>query len=120
MKKILFIEDESDLNIVYKKKFSSLYEIDFAVDSETALTKVISWHPDLIILDIIIPGKINGIGLLKEIKNNINISYIPVLVLTNLEDEEKTVKSLGAVDCLIKSNVGFDVVAEKIENILTH
>ena len=44
MKKILFIEDESDLNIVYKKKFSSLYEIDFAVDSETALTKVISWH----------------------------------------------------------------------------
>jgi len=120
MKKILFIEDENDLNTVYKKKFSSIYNIDFATNSETALNKIISWHPDLIILDIFIPGKYNGIGVLKEIKSNLEISDIPVLVLTNLEGEEKTVLSLGAVACLIKSNVGFDVVAEKIEYILTH
>lgn len=119
MKKILFIEDENDLNLAYRKKFEGLYIVDFASDSVMALQKVEDFFPDLVILDIIIPGEVNGIGVLKEIKSNVKFAKIPILILTNLEGQEETVKNLGAVDCLVKSNTSFDIVAQKIENILS-
>jgi len=118
MKKILFIEDEIKLNEAYKRKFSISYQIDFAIDSVSGLKKIEDWKPDLIVLDIIIPGELNGIDILRKLKSNEKTSSVPVLVLTNLEDQEKTVLDLGAVGCLTKSNTSFNEVADKIAIIL--
>jgi len=74
--------------------------------------------PDLIILDIIMPGQMNGLGLLKEIKNNPYTFRIPVLVLTNLEGQESDVKQAGAVDCLVKANTSFENVEQKVKSVL--
>ena len=118
MKKILFIEDEPELCQAYKEKFQKKYNIDFAMNSADGLKKIQSWFPDLIILDILIPGETNGIGLLKEIKMSAKTKHIPVLVLTNLENQDETVISLGAKECLIKSNISFESVASKVSKLL--
>jgi len=118
MKKILFIEDENNLNEAYRIKFASGYQVDFAVDAKIGLQKAEEWQPDLIILDIIMAGEMNGIGVLKELKSKIETAPIPVIVLTNLEDQEETVMELGATDCLLKANTSFDVVAQKISEVL--
>lgn len=89
MKKILFIEDEPELNIAYRKKFENIFDIDFATDSRTGLQKASDWQPNLVVLDILIPGELNGIEVLKELKSDVNTSYIPVLVLTNLEGRNR-------------------------------
>jgi len=118
MKKILFIEDENNLNEAYRTKFASGYEVNFATDAKTGIQKATEWKPDLIILDIVMAGDINGIDALKELKSKPNTSSIPVIVLTNLEDQEETVMEMGATECLLKANTGFEIVAQKISNIL--
>lgn len=118
MKKILFIEDETQLIEAYKSKFERGYLVDFATDSASAIDKATNWKPDLIILDILIPGETNGVGVLEELKLKKETSLIPVLVLTNLENQEETVLSLGAVECLTKSDTSFDTVAKKVADIL--
>ncbi|MEI8068126.1 MAG: response regulator [Candidatus Shapirobacteria bacterium] len=118
MKKILFIEDESQLVEAYRDKFSKIYEVNFAIDSASAIEKAKEWKSDLIVLDILIPGELNGIGVLKELKAMEETKLIPVLVLTNLEDQEGVVLSLGAIDCLVKSNTSFETVENKVRSIL--
>jgi len=118
MKKILFIEDELSLIEAYKNKFQAGYEINFSFDGESGLKKAKEWRPDLIVLDILIPGEINGVGVLKELKANKDTILVPVLVLTNLEDQEEITMALGAVECLVKSNTSFETVAKKISDIL--
>lgn len=117
-KKILFIEDEEDLIQAYKSKFSKIYDAEFATDAEAGLKKAGEWKPDLIVLDIIIPGEKNGLAVLEELKNNPATSEIPVIVLTNLENEEKTVLRLGASACLVKAQTSFDKVTEVVESYL--
>ena len=118
MKKILFIEDENNLNEAYRIKFASGYQVDFAIDAKIGLQKAKEWQADLIILDIIMAGDMNGIGVLKELKSNIKTAPIPVIVLTNLEDQEETVTKLGAIACLLKANTSFDMLAQKISEVL--
>ena len=118
MKKILFIEDENNLNEAYRIKFASDYEVDFAVDATIGLQKAKEWQPDLIILDIIMAGEMNGIGVLKELKSKSETVAIPVIILTNLEDQEETVKQMGAIACLLKANTSFEVLAQKISEVI--
>jgi len=117
MKKILFIEDENNLNEAYRTKFSSVYEVDFATDATIGLQKATEWQPDLIVLDIVMAGDMNGIDVLKKLKANIETVAIPVIILTNLEDQGQTVIDLGAVEYLLKANTSFDLVAQKINHI---
>lgn len=118
MKKILIIEDDVVLTTAYKQKLTGLYEIISVIDGETGLTKAIGEHPDLIILDLILPGLENGLHLLSKLKQNKDTKDIPVIVITNIDNQSHPALEMGAVDYLIKSNIDMNKVMEKIKTYL--
>ncbi|MEX0594596.1 MAG: response regulator [Patescibacteria group bacterium] len=107
-KKILLVEDEPLLIGLYKEAFSEEpYSMSVAESGTDALVQVNNNKPDLILLDILLPG-MNGFEVLRKIKASSKSRDIPVIVLTNLGSEEtdkdrQLALSLGAIDYLVKS-----------------
>jgi CheY-like chemotaxis protein len=117
-KVILAIEDEKQLTEVYLKKFEELgIEVVIAKTGKEALT-LAKQIPNLIILDIMLPGGMNGFDILKLLKQDTITSQIPVIILTNLDNEIETAKELGVVDYIIKSNTPIEKVVEKVRQVL--
>ena len=114
MAKILIIDDDLINTKIYATKLQSEgHEVILSPDGESA-KKEISQKFDLILLDIMMP-KIDGVALLTEIKKGIN-KTTPVLVHTNLTDEEKKKEclELGAKEFLLKANLTPNQLVEKI------
>lgn len=119
--KILIVEDEQVLSKVFKEKFAkSGFETKVSADGEAAMLDVVAFKPDVIVLDLVLPKK-NGFTVLKEIKENQDISMIPVIVVSNLgEDSDiKRVLSLGAADYFVKSQHPINEIVEKVKSVLT-
>ena len=120
MKKILFVEDEQALQKTFGDLLKSEgYEVVSAFDGEAGLAMAKSEKPDLILLDLILP-KMHGFEVLQHIKDNLETSDIPLIVLTNLEgmgDVEKALE-LGATTYLVKANYSLDEVLEKVRKAL--
>ncbi len=114
MSKILFIEDEALLNSIYEKQFGKKYACFFAVTGQEGLDLAFKERPDLIVLDIILPGTKNGFDVLRELKQNQLTKDIPVIILTNLEDEKESAKAAGAADSFVKA----DTDMAKVEKII--
>jgi CheY-like chemotaxis protein len=117
-KVILAIEDEKQLIDVYRKKFEDLgIEIVVATNGQEALT-LAKQLPNLIILDIMLPGGMNGFDILRSLKLNSDTAKIPVMILTNLDNEIETAKELGVVEYIIKSNTPIEKIIEKVRQFL--
>ncbi|MEA3344422.1 MAG: response regulator [Patescibacteria group bacterium] len=119
-KKILVIEDDKFLRKVISLKLDREgYEVSEAVDGEKGAKKIKEEKPDLILLDLILPG-IDGFEVLSKIKTDSALSKIPIIILSNLgqkDDIEKGIK-MGANDYLIKAHFTPDEIIEKIKLIL--
>jgi two-component system phosphate regulon response regulator PhoB len=118
MAKILIVEDDLILDEAYRKKFSPVYDLQVAMDGETGVSMTREWRPDLVILDIYMPGKIDGLEYLRLIKSDPAISDIPVLVLTNLPDMAEKTLSLGAFKCLMKTETDLARLELEIAEVL--
>ena len=120
MKKILFIEDEAGLQkVITETLIAEGFDVISALDGEVGLQQAQEKHPDLILLDLIIPKK-DGFTVLKELKENEETADIPVIVLTNLEtakDVEK-ILSLGATTYLVKVNYDLADIVQKVKDTL--
>ena len=120
MKKILFIEDESNLQ---KTLGSALgkegYEVISALDGETGLRIAKEKKPDLVLLDLILP-RLHGLEVLKKLKEDPGTREIPVIVLTNLEDMQSVEEalSLGVKTYLVKASYTLEEVLEKIKKAI--
>lgn len=116
MQKILIIEDDRFLReLISKKLVKEGFEVSDAIDGEEGIKKIKSEKPDLILLDLILPG-IDGFEVLSKMKDDPAVSSLPVIILSNLgqkEDVEKGLK-LGAVDYLIKAHFTPGEIIEKI------
>ena len=100
--KILIIEDEEDLVKGLKLNLADEgYEVDYALDGKEGLGKALHDKPDLILLDIMLPG-MNGLEICKELRQN--KMDIPILMLTAKGDEIDKVIGLeiGADDYISK------------------
>jgi DNA-binding response OmpR family regulator len=114
MVKLLIVEDDLILCDAYRAKFKDSFDIHFALDSETGISQAKEWLPNIIVLDLYLSDKTNGVEVLKELKNDTRTAAVPVLVITNLPDMKEKVIGFGAYDCLMKA----DVDLNKIEQIL--
>ncbi|OIP22401.1 response regulator [bacterium CG_4_10_14_0_2_um_filter_33_32] len=106
-KKILFADDEEGLREIYELRFKDeVFDSVFAKDGDEALEKIRKEKPDLVLLDIMMPGK-NGMEVLEEIKKDPTTADIPVFMLTVLDDDDIRDKAfdLGAKYYLVKSSV---------------
>jgi CheY-like chemotaxis protein len=112
MPKILVVEDEDSIREMYEMVLTSGgFEVETAEDGEEGL-KAASKKPDLIFLDIMLP-KMNGIDILRNIKQNPATKEIPVIMLTNLGQDSiiNEALNLGAQEFLVKVQISpFDLV----------
>ena len=119
-KKILIVEDDTFLVKMYLERLQDEgYKVAVASNGEEGLQKAEFDKPDLILLDMILP-KMNGFDFLKEIKSKSDLKDIPVVILSNLGQDQdvKLGKELGAVDYLVKTQHPLTGVVEKISKHL--
>lgn len=120
MKKILIIEDESQLQSIYRQKLEGEgFGVLSAKDATVGLMMVRTHEPDLIILDIMLPGGMNGFDVLEKLKRDEKFKKIPVLVMTNLDTEEKVARQIGAADYIVKANTSLEEIMEKVKKYIT-
>ena len=119
VKNVLIIEDDDFFRELIKKKLSVKFNVFEAVDGEKGVAIIKEKKPDLVLLDLLLPN-VDGFGVLSQVKADSELSSVPVIILSNLgqqEDIERALK-LGANDFLIKSQFDIDQVVDKISNIL--
>ena len=118
--KVLLIEDDIFLKKVIKRKLlKEGYKILEALDGREGINKIKGEKPDLVLLDLVLP-EMNGFEVLSQIKKDKTLAKIPVIILSNLGEEEDIKKGLemGAVDYLIKAKFTPGEIMERIENAL--
>lgn len=120
MQKILIAEDDAIMReILMSKLISAGYNAIGAESGDEALTLVKTQMPDLILLDIMIPGK-NGLEVMQELKASNEFSKIPIIAISNSDsaDSIRQAKELGAKDFLIKAIFDSSDVVEKVNQML--
>lgn len=120
MSKILFIEDESNLQKTFRDLLEAEgYKMISALNGEVGLRLAKSEQPDLILLDLILP-KVHGFEVLEELKQDSKTENIPIIILTNLEQAKDVQKAieLGATTYLVKANYELEEVLSKIKKAL--
>ncbi len=118
--KILLVEDDPFLLNMYATKFElENFKVIVAEDGEKGVKLAMKESPDIILLDIILP-KMNGFEVLKKLKDDKELSKIPVILLTNLSQKNEIEQGLamGAKDYLIKAHFMPSEVVDKIKEVL--
>ncbi len=115
--KVLLIEDDLSLLKIYSNKLKiNQFDVSVATTGDEGLRKAQVEKPNIILLDLILPGK-DGFLVLEELKKNAETEKIPVVILSNLgqkSDIEKG-RALGAVDYLVKADESLVDLVEKIK-----
>lgn len=117
---VVIVEDEKMLADMYSTKFTMEgFDAAKANDGQAGFDLVKQSHPDIVLLDIIMP-KIDGFGVLKMLKEDADLKNIPVILLTNLGQDEdiKKGKELGAADYFVKANHTPAEVVQKVKQVL--
>jgi len=120
MPKVLVVEDDKFLRELINRKLQSEgFETVLAIDGETGLDLAEKERPDVVLLDLILPG-IDGFEVLAKIKENEKIKEIPVIILSNLGQKDDIDKGmgLGAADYLVKAHFTPSEIIEKTNQIL--
>ena len=117
-RKILVVEDDKFVRELIVQKLTEEFEVSSVKDGEEGVKKTESEKPDLILLDLILPG-IDGFEVLSRIRKNPLTEKIPVIILSNLGekvDVDRGIK-LGANDYLIKAHFTPKEIVEKVRSI---
>ena len=118
MKKILVVEDDPHIQTIYKQKLTQEgFEVIQATNGNQAM-EFINQKPDLIIIDIVLPGGMDGFDVIQKINESDIYKKIPVLVLTNLENKHKLAADMGVTNYLIKANTSINDVVKRIRELI--
>jgi len=118
--KILIVEDDPMISSIYEAKFKADgYEVFIATDGAKGLESAKKEKPDIVMLDVILPG-LDGFSVLEEIKKDETIRNTSVVMLTNLgtEDDKIKGKKMGASDYLVKASLTPGQISDKIKQAL--
>ncbi|KKP98288.1 MAG: PAS/PAC sensor hybrid histidine kinase [Parcubacteria group bacterium GW2011_GWD2_38_12] len=119
-KKIAVVEDDPFLNKAFLLKLGSAgFNTVSIKDGEEAMDIISKEMPDLILLDLMLPHR-SGFEILADLKKDVKLKDIPVLILTNLGQEEERQRglSMGAKEYLVKTDIKLEEVVEKINGYL--
>ncbi len=117
---ILLIEDDEDLRAYVKRKLSIEYEIYEAADSQNALQQAFDSVPDLIISDVVIPGK-DGIALVHLFKTDVRTSHIPIILLTGQSNVQQQIEGMrNMADAYITKPFNVQFLQQTIKSLLAN
>ena len=122
--KILVVEDDLSYRNPLKDFFSNHgYTVSVSDDGSMAMEKLLFHMPSLVILDLLLP-KVSGFDVLSRIRSypDPKVAAMPVIILSNSSSPNDIAKAqAGKIDFyLIKSQTTFDMVLQKVEEILFH
>lgn len=113
---ILVVEDDKFLReLLVRKLGAEGFDVKNAIDAEMAFTALAERMPDIILLDLILPG-VDGFEILARVKANPKLVNVPVIILSNLGQKEDLDKAmaLGAKDFMVKANFTLDEIVAKV------
>ena len=120
MTKIAIIEDDVVISQMYRMKFEADgYEVQLANNGLRGVALVETFKPDMILLDLQMP-EMNGAEALQEIRGHDWGKDIPVIILTNMGEEEspKEIRSLGIHSYIVKAELTPRQVAQRVKEAL--
>ena len=118
-KKILLVEDDDSLSSVYVTRLEAEgFNIKRVPNGEEALAAAIEFHPDIILLDVMMP-KVSGFDVLDILRNTPETANLKVVMLTALsqDSDKQRAQELGVDDYLVKSQV---VIADVVDRVKHH
>jgi len=119
-KKILIIEDERSMLQALSDTFKiENFDVFGAEDGEKGLEVAFKKHPDVILVDIIMP-KMDGLTMLRKLREDDWGKSVPVMILTNLSDMEKMAEAaeIGVCNYLIKTDWSLVDIVKKVKKLL--
>ena len=98
MKKILYVEDyEAQRDVMtWLLKLYGGYEVDVACNGEEGVKKVREWHPDVVLMDIRMPGRIDGLVAIRQLRNGSDTTDIPIIVISAWGSAKHKERALSA------------------------
>lgn len=120
--KIILAEDDLQLIDMYRRKFEMEgFEVQFAEDGEQAIQILEKWKPDVALLDIMMP-KVNGLDVLKYIKEKKGYEDVITVMLTNLGNEStaEEIYKLGATEYIVKADLTPLEVSDKVKALIKY
>ena len=115
---ILIVEDNTELRIFLRKSLSGRYTVVTAPNGKVGLEQATELNPDIIISDVMMP-EMSGLELCSRIKNDINTSHIPVILLTALTAEEHQIEGYrSGADAYISKPFSEKLLLSQIDNLL--
>lgn len=118
-KRILLVEDDDALANVYLMRLEGEgYEVRRVANGEDALAAAISFKPNLVLLDVMMP-KVSGFDVLDILRDTPETTNLKIIMLTALsqDSDKERAESLGVDDYLVKSQV---VIADVMERVKFH
>jgi DNA-binding response OmpR family regulator len=118
--KVLIVEDDRYISKMYEFKLQlDGMEVEVAENGRIGVEKIKEFKPNIMLLDILMP-EMDGFEVLKIVKGDPETKDIPVLILSNLGQEDHIQKGmqLGAVGFIVKSQYTPAKVVEKIKEVL--
>ncbi len=117
---MLIVEDERPLLKALAEKFAHQgFRVLTAENGEKGMNLALETQPEIILLDIVMP-KMDGISVLKRLRSDPKTKDVPIILLTNLYDNEKLMEAskVGVFDYLIKSDWKIEDVVKKVKEKL--
>jgi ligand-binding sensor domain-containing protein/signal transduction histidine kinase/DNA-binding response OmpR family regulator len=118
--RVLIVDDDRDINNYVKAELDPLYKVIQASNGKEALEYILSKKPDLVISDVMMP-EMDGITLCRKIKSNVNINYIPVILLTAKSEDKDWALGLDIdADAYIVKPFNPEILKKTVSNLLSN
>jgi signal transduction histidine kinase/AraC-like DNA-binding protein len=115
---VLIIEDNAEIRMFIKNQLSKNYEVIEAENGNMGLNQAYEIVPDIIISDILLPGK-DGMAITETLKNDIRTSHIPIIILTAMGSVEQQIEGLKLnADAYIVKPFNIQYLEENIKSLL--
>ena len=115
---VLLVEDNGDLRAFIRGQLGEFYRVETATDGQEGFEKATSLIPDLIVSDIMMP-RMNGIQMLDKVKNDVNTSHIPVVLLSAKYSIESQIEGMKyGADYYITKPFNNEFLIASIDNLL--
>ena len=116
---ILIIEDDHALQSIYLEKFTQEgFTVRQGFTGQQGLILAHAEKPDIILLDVMLPEGMNGFDVMEQMKRDVVLATVPVIVFTNLDSEMNVAKSMGAIDYVVKANTSIEELVSKVKSHL--
>lgn len=117
--KVLVVEDNAELKVYIYNSLISRYEVRDASNGREAMRLMEDgWIPDMIVTDLMMP-EMNGIELINNVRNDFNISHIPIVLITAKHENDTQLKAMKyGADGYIAKPFTIELLMAKIDNML--